>query len=404
MFNCLERINITAIRSKSGALTYGQLNEKIDETARTLETCGLTAGTLLGLYIPSGIHFILYFFAALRIGASVCPLNLRIPPKIALEKAKDLGAKMFIGDQIHHFPGKSLPSQSIYLFTSGSTDEPKPIRHTLASLLANARGAIDAVELKERDSWLLSLPLFHVGGIGILLRCLLSGAEVALDPFDLRITHASYVPTQLYRAWPIYPKLKSLLLGGAPIRETPEQLPLIPTYGLTEMGSAVLATRKYAWKNGQLFLGQPLREREMKIVGGEIYVRGDCLYPDCNDWYPTGDLGIYDKEKGFAIVGRKDNLFFSGGENVQPEEIERELMLHPHIMESYVIPKPDPEFGARPVVFVKSLQPIGLKEVRRFLSEKLPKYKIPTAVYPLEDLIESPMKINRKKLFEKLTS
>ena len=106
---------------------------------------------------------------------------------------------------------------------------------------------------------------------------------------DPDITYISAVPTQLYRATPIYKNLKCLLIGGAPISTFPDRLPCYLSYGLTEMGSIVTA--------GFKSLGFPLPGREMRIVDQEIEVRGDTLFQGYwgekkqEGWFATGDLG-----------------------------------------------------------------------------------------------------------------
>ncbi|MDE3047603.1 MAG: AMP-binding protein, partial [Verrucomicrobiota bacterium] len=135
-------------------------------------------------------------------------------------------------------PEISGPAKTVLLQTSGSTAEPKIAILSMQNLIANAESAVAALNLKAGDQWKLSLPLYHVGGIGILIRCILARATVVIDDSP-HITHLSYVPTQLYRSTPIYPKLRCLLLGGAPIGSYPPHLPVHTTYGLTEMASMV---------------------------------------------------------------------------------------------------------------------------------------------------------------------
>ena len=133
------------------------------------------------------------------------------------------------------------------------------VAHRLRNHFANAQGSI--VPITTDDGWLLSLPLFHVGGLAILLfRCFLAGACVVLpDPTlpltallqQAPITHLSLVPTQLYRLLqqPDFhfsaTQVRHLLLGGAPIPDSlitqcrAQQLTPWVSYGLSEMASQV---------------------------------------------------------------------------------------------------------------------------------------------------------------------
>jgi O-succinylbenzoic acid--CoA ligase len=338
---------------------------------------------------------------------------MRWPKQVQNERLENLGCKIRIEEEtLIRFlkPKKFLPS-SFVLFTSGTTDRPKAARLRLEALLANAQEVNRCTNFQAEDRWTLSLPLFHVGGLGILLRATIASGTLCLSPHERSATHLSQVPTQLYRAWPISPRLKAVLLGGAPITETPERLPIIATYGLTEMGSAVLARRNPVWHSGHCFLGFPLPGREIELRAGEIWVRGQCRFDgygtdnvfDKNGWFATGDLAICHPEWGYAIVGRKDNLFISGGENVQPEEIERELKTHPAVVEAMVIPRRDPEYGARPVAFIQSIRPIPQQEWHRRLEQTLPKFKIPLSFLPWPEEIEAG-KGGRKKLFDILNA
>lgn len=330
--------NQIALLTKDGPITYRELNR--------LE------------------HPITNMFAAWRKGDSFFAINPRLP---------------------HPAPRFKGPPESLLLYTSGSTAEPKIAILTLDNLIANAKAVIDAVDLKIKDQWRLTLPLHHVGGIGILIRCILARATIVLDESP-DVTHLSYVPTHLYRATPVYKKLRCLLLGGAPIGKFPKHLPIYTTYGLTEMASTVTL-------NGKL-----LPNRDLKIADdGEIWVNGPCLFQGYvgkphQGWFATKDLGRFVNEK-LEILGRKDWMFISGGENIQPEEIEQKLLAFPEIIEAAIIPVDDAEWGKRPVACVRAKSIFTFEEMERRLLENLPKFKVPIALYFLD---EFPRKNNLK--------
>lgn len=336
-----------AILSKEATLTFSEL----DRLVNTIEE------EPLQIQSSSPLFLIPRFFAAFRRQKSLFPINPRLP---------------------HHQILKEAPPQSVLLYTSGSTGTPKIAVLSLANLIANAASAIPKLDLKPNDQWKLSLPLYHVGGIGIVMRCLLARATVVLDDSP-EITHLSYVPTHLYRATPIYKKLRCLLLGGAPIGSYPQHLPVYTTYGLTEMSSMVTLN------------GQVLPDREVCLSSeGEILVKGACLFQGYlgeeppTGWFATGDLGKF--EKGLIVTGRKDWMFISGGENIQPEEIEKELLALSDVEEAVVVAKEDAEFGKRPVAIVRAQKTFDLKQMQRALRERLPKYKIPIELHLMEEI------------------
>jgi O-succinylbenzoic acid--CoA ligase len=110
-------------------------------------------------------------------------------------------------------------------------------------------------------------------------------------------------------------------------------------------------------------------------------------------------MGFFDSTGRLHITGRKDNQFISGGENIQPEEIEQTLLQHPSCLDVLVVPKWDPEYGARPVAFIRPVSELpSLLSIQQFLADKIPKYKIPIGIGLLD---ENEFKQNRKKYLEK---
>jgi o-succinylbenzoate---CoA ligase len=210
---------------------------------------------------------------------------------------------------------------------------------------------------------------------------------VAITSSLEQISHLSWVPTQLLRHLQNpspAPRLKQILLGGGPIPPHLLLPTVAPTYGMTEMSSQIAT------------FGKPLPGTELKLFGdGEIGVRGPTLFqgywnrqtglslpltPD--GWFMTKDIGRWEKDR-LVIVGRKDNLFISGGENIQPEEIELELLALPHIEQAVVVPISDPEFGERPVAFVTTAH-LQTGAILSHLKAKLPSYKLPLRIFPLD--------------------
>lgn len=131
-------------------------------------------------------------------------------------------------------------------------------------------------------------------------------------------------------------------------------------YGLTEFASTVCAKEA----DGTADVGSPLPGREVKIVNNEVWLRAASMAEGywrngqlvslVNDegWYATRDRGEMHNGK-LTIVGRLDNLFFSGGEGIQPEEVERVIAAHPAVLQVFIVPVADKEFGHRPVAVME---------------------------------------------------
>jgi O-succinylbenzoic acid--CoA ligase len=209
-----------------------------------------------------------------------------------------------------------------------------------------------------------------------------------------QITHLSLVPTQLYRLIqePRLEDTECILVGGGPtlrelLRKGKEQgLNVITTYGMTEMSSIIT-----------LSTGEPLPFREVKIDNeNEIWVRGKTLFQGywdprseqvithpAEEWFPTKDLGQWTPDGALEIIGRKDRQFISGGENIQPEEVERALSAIPGVRQASVLPMDDKEFGQRPIAYIDDETKLHtLQTIQEALHCILPSFKHPIAIFP----------------------
>lgn len=407
-----------AVETKELRLSFSELDRQADLYAAELNRLKVGFGDRIALFHPSDWRIVALLFAVWRVGASLCSLNLRLPLSGIEACLKRLAPSLYLTSLSLPFEANVAPqprsslSPSLLLFTSGSTGNPKIAVLSRSNLLENAQGALSALDLCSNDRWLVTLPLFHVGGIGIALRCVLARAALLWDAADP--THLSYVPTQLHRGRPVSKHLRCLLLGGAPLPHFSSDLPIYPTYGLTEMGSIVCAQARGFWKEDALYLGAPLPGRQLQMApDGEIHLRGECLFQGyweenqiraasgADGWFATGDIGRFCEKRGLAILGRKDWQFISGGENIQPEEIEKHLLALAEIEEAVVVALPDPEFGKRPAAAIRARDPdFNLERMQTQLSAHLPKYKIPIALFHFDELPKIGLKIDRKKIFE----
>jgi O-succinylbenzoic acid--CoA ligase len=344
----------------------------------------------------------------------VAPLSHRLPREEAIRRAQNLGATVFYSRSVGVPPTfEKLPSAGgtpalldqpgTLLHTSGSSGHPRVVYHDLAAHIANAEGSAHRLPLEPGCGWLLQLPLNHVSGFSIAIRCLLAGAAVVFSDSEYEaVTHLSLVPTQLQRLLdsgaPLH-RLRAVLVGGGPISSTLVEraicagVPLHLTYGMTESASQICTTERLVETPNPLHAGAPLPGREVRISqDGEIQIRSPILakkflgseglwedLADAEGWFSTGDLGVFTAEGNLVIQGRCDRLIISGGENIQPEAIEALLLEIPGIRRAVVVGKSDPEFAERPVAFLAG--DFQEAEVRQFLACRLERFAIPQSFH-----------------------
>ncbi len=476
-----------AVVNGARVVSYSEFRRRVAQMTAALRWAGCKPGERIALFAPNSPDYLVWLLAILRLGATCCPMNTRLPNRtvadllrridcrklVAQASEEDLG-ELTSGVQV--IRGRDLASAIEFLeedgedstmglgrpativFTSGSTGTPKAVLHSYGNHYYNALGSNRNLPLAAGDRWLLDLPLYHVGGLGILFRCLLTGATVVMpdrgETLDAvlsryQVTHLSVVVTQLHRLLQQpesvrYPSLRYIILGGSPVplkllqRAGARGLPVFASYGCTEMASQVATTGPDSTTAQRLTSGKLLPYRRLRIGDeGEIQLAGETLFKGyvegenlkrnltADGWFATGDLGRLDDEGYLTVIGRRDNRFFSGGETIHPEEIERVLTDHEGVEQAVAVPIPDEEFGQRCVAFVQFREkhpggetpaagalcadgaaggpvtehpdgPDG-PALAAWLRLTLPRYKVPDAFYRWPDADPDTFKIDRAR-------
>ena len=436
--NLQTRKNHPAIIENGQEYLWSDVANSVEACKGWLLANDVKAGDRIAL-IPSG-HFaeIIFLLACCDSGVVFCGLNGRYPGARLETMADDILARTLTSDQINEATRFAdaeklsaewnLNQPCSVIFTSGSTGQPKAILHTLGNHIYNALGSNQNIAMGAEDKWQLTLPMYHVSGIGIVFRTLLSGTAMVITDEPLSVdqiirtktTHLSLVSTQFKRllsepnCGEISHQLKALLLGGGPIsqmdidRGIESGLPVFVSYGLSEMASQVATTLPN--QQADLQFGKVLPHREVKINdSGEILVKGATLFAgyifrdklddarDASRWFHTRDCGELRGDQ-LRVTGRLDNQFISGGENIQPEMIERELMQIPGIEMAVVVPVLDEEFSQRPLAFLLTESPIEMTRFTQILSQVLPRYMLPVRYEQLPKEIMVGLKPDRLSL------
>lgn len=424
-------------------ISWYQLSILINQRAKQLQQAFIAKGDGVALVGKSGADLLISYLAVLQCGGRVLCINPAFPEVKVTQicQQTDMAYRLDCDDTHALFAIKPLVTKNkkaviaedilsicplTLTLTSGSSGYPKAVVHKLSAHLASASGVVTLMKGTSLSVWLLSLPLFHVSGQGIVWRWLYTGCRLQIVSENLyqdlfEVTHASLVPTQLQRFLAYLQqkqcdyKLQHILLGGTHIpqdlteKTTALGVQSYSGYGMTEMASTVFAKPS----NQTSGVGYLLAGREAKLVAQEVWVKGACLAegywqnssqpkrslsyirPLVNEdgWYQTKDKAAFIEQNGareLFILGRFDNMFISGGENIQPEEIEQIILRHSAVEQVFIVPKVDREFGHRPVAMVSFNQPFDLtlvESLRAYIQDKLEKFKQPIAYFSLEQVV-----------------
>ena len=347
--------------------------------------------------------------------------------------------------------GDAASSAGLFL-TSGSTGKPKMVVVKRRQVLFAAEASAENMKPGKNQYWLLCLPLNHVGGITVIYRSLLYGSGIHLRPdFEAepirKLLHenksvmvASMVPTMLVELleesfFRVHFDFKAILLGGGPIslelinRSITRGLPIVCSYGMTETCAQIAANPMlqpsgiYIPKNSVGPIFEPnrlqIRSDDGEVLpsneSGKIWLKGPQIFDgyldeelsqmafDDDGWFHTGDYGHLNRRGHLFIETRRSDLIITGGENVNPTEVEEQLRALETVIEAGVVGIPDKKWGQRVVAFITTSTREQPEEdqLREALKEHLRSFMIPKEFIVMDEIPRtSNGKIRRKELLE----
>lgn len=336
------------------------------------------------------------------------------------------------------------------LYTSGTTGAPKGAILTYKMLFWNSINTTLRLNISQNDCTVIFLPFFHTGGWNVLTTPFIHrGAKVVfLKKFDAdqimslsekeKATILFGVPTtmEMMARSPLFKtvdlsSIRYAIVGGEPMPMElikvwdKKGIPIRQGYGLTEFGPNVFSLNEEDAIRKIGSIGFPNFYIEAKVVDndgkelkdnevGELVLRGPmCMQGYWHNekatqdtikegWLYTGDLVRRDSEGYYYVVGRKKDMFISGGENIYPTEVEQVLRAHPGVLEAAVIGVPDEKWGEVGRAFVVPSTPdVSVESLQSHCLQNLAKFKIPKYFVFLEALPKGDSgKILKKKLAE----
>ncbi|MDQ6818948.1 MAG: AMP-binding protein [Actinomycetota bacterium] len=451
------------LRDVDGAwLSSLELEERTRVAGNRLRAAGLKRGDRVVLIAGTSARWLIAYLGALRAGLVVVPVN---PAYTAGEigrivgNAKPSAAVVEANEQatcVEQTPGGpvlitgvdlDLPDggtdelepvsgedPALLIYTSGTTGEPKGALLSHANLLASATAIGLAWRWQPDDRLLLSLPLFHVHGLGAGVNgTLCAGASVELrakfDPDDVArhaataVTLFFGVPAMYHRlaakgATKALSRLRLLVSGSAPLPATlareierhAGQLPL-ERYGMTE--TVMLTSNPYEGERKPGTVGFPLPGVQCRLAeDGEVLVKGqnviagyygrsaaDAEAFTADGWFRTGDLGELDDDGYLTLVGRSKELIITGGYNVYPREVEEVLGSHPDVSEVAVVGRASEKWGEEVTAVVVAVRSVAERELIEYAAQELAPYKVPKRIEFAQELPRNALgKLVREKL------
>ncbi|KQT35319.1 hypothetical protein ASG29_04270 [Sphingomonas sp. Leaf412] len=465
-----------AIVFEDQRITYADLDRRADVLANILIARGVKPGDRVGILSKNNPGYVDTIMAVSRAGAILVPLNWRLSPVelgwIVRDSAPALlvvehGLEALVPAEVDvpvlgfedrggvHWddaPGADTPpgvtvapdDVAMLVYTSGTTGHPK------GAMIAHRNFARHVGLDTTPDRWtgidrdevcLVVLPLFHVGGLELLLRPLFTGATVVLHrEVDLalilsdigrhRVTMAGLVPTALQMMLDHpqshatdFTTLRKFLYGAAPIplpllKQGLERMrcDFVGTYGMTEANGvcAMLSPADHRDREAARLasVGKPTFDAQLRIVDadgndvgegvtGEIMVRGSGVMMgywrnpeasaetiDADGWLRSGDAGYRDADGYLYICDRVKDMICTGGENVYPAEVESAVFGHPAVAEVAVIGVPDHHWGesVRAVVVPRPGAEVDEADVIAWARARIASYKAPRSVRVIDEL------------------
>ncbi|GAB2936103.1 class I adenylate-forming enzyme family protein [Streptomyces heilongjiangensis] len=459
-------------------LTFGELRSRAERVAAGLYDMGVRPGTVVAWQLPTRIETALLSFAIARLGAvqsPVIPFYRDREVGFALRESKAeffavpgewrgfdhtamarrLGARGVFeaydglpdGDPavLPAPPADGTSVRWIY-WTSGTTSDPKGVLHTDRSLLAGGSCLAHALRLTRDDVGSIAFPYAHIGGPDYMVMLLLYGfpavlfehfaLPAALDGYRKHGVTVAGGSTAFYSMFlaeqrkqpgvPVVPSLRLLAGGGAPkppelyhavVREMGVQL--THGYGMTEVPMITMGAPDDSAENLATTEGRPPEGMEIRIVDGEVRLRGEAvcrgyLDPaqsaaafDEDGFFVTGDLGRLTDSGHLVLTGRSKDVIIRKGENISAKEIEDLLHRHPAVRDVAVVGLPDAERGERVCAVVEQppeAEALTLAAVTSYLrAEGLSVHKLPEQVEIVEALPrnETLQKVLKYKLRER---
>lgn len=368
-------------------------------------------------------------------------------PVIEFGGQGDTGLDVLLDPGLFQTVAPEPDEAAFFLYTSGSTGKPKGVVLSHQSHLWVVRTRLAGQSLAG-ERYLIAAPMYHMNALALCQLALAGQATIVLLPqFKARPyieAIARYRPTWLTSVPPMMAmvlreqdllatadlsSVQVVRMGSAPVSEALQaairralpQARVINSYGTTEAGPVTFGPHPDGLAQPNLSIGHAHPQVQVRLVDsqgregeqGVLQVKSPGIMlgyhnrPDIraaitdDGYYVTGDVLRRDAQGFYYFVGRDDDMFVSGGENIFPGEVEKVLETLPGVQQACVVPVPDDIKGHKPVAFVVPTAAAGLTEdaVKQHVLANAPAYQHPRRVWFLDALpLASTNKVDRNLL------
>jgi len=429
----IENPHTIFIRTEKREYSYSEVDEFANQYANQLILSGVEKNSKVAIFFDNPFDVVKSIIACLKVGAIFTPIKTKLKPReleIAFKnltpdfiittkkmtrKTRPFEIQTILTEELQQSKNFKLVKINLefddvcaIIFTSGTTDTPKAVQLTYKNFYESAKSWSQILQFSSKDNYLICMPMEHIAGLSILIRALICGFSVTLaDGFEVNtinqlldnkiITLISLVPTMLQkllddRNGKPFPKiLRTILLGGGRASNQllefciDNNLPVYKTYGMTETTSGVSGFYLNKYPQKKQSVGLPFKNTDIKIIDDEIVIssptvmKGYLNKSSCKRIYHSGDLGWFDKDGFLYLDTRRTDLIVTGGENVNPLEVEEIINTHPAIKSSKVVGVEDEKWGQKIIAYVvwDSEYIVRDSELLDWCKERLSNYKIP---------------------------
>lgn len=454
------------------SISFGEVAQRSLRMAHVLQNRGAKKGDRLCVYLANCVEMIDIYLACLRLGVIFVPINILYREREITHILNDakpiatIASGSFIGEAIVWDvkelaeAAKSAPALTFnipldgddaaaIIYTSGTTGTSKGAILTHNNFASNAINLNACWQITNVDRLLLTLPLFHVHGLGNGLHCwLISGCQIRLlERFEHQNAESQFLefrPTLFFGVPTIYVRLLQLsesiarqigegmrlfVSGSAPL---PAQVledfrlrfghTILERYGMTE--TMMNISNPYAGERRPGSVGFPLPGVSVQVrrpngehatdgETGELFVRGPNVFagywgkPDAtreafvDGYFRTGDIGERSEDGYYTLKGRQSDLIISGGFNIYPREIEEFLLEQGEVAEASVAGIPDSVRGEVPVAYVVCRTNVEMSDLHERCRKAFASFKVPRAFIKIDQLPRTALGKVQKHLLPK---